>query len=425
MKHKVRYAAAAASLSLLLAACSSSSPDSDASSGAPKPVEPVEITFWHAYNADSQEVALLEDTLIPEFEDAHPGITVKQVAVPYDDLHQKLVTAVAGGELPDVVRSDIIWVPELANLGVLEPLDTLMDDFGDISAAVYPGPLDTAKWDGHYYGLPLATNTRVYLSNPDTYTKAGIAVPTTQQDLVTVAPAIKKAGSYAFADNDLSGWNVLPWIWSAGGDLLDPTLSTADGYANSPESIAAIELLYNLYKDGYIPPIITQGGADGTEDGLGSGEYASPLNGPWDFPIIAGSYPDLQLGSSQALSGAGGSISVVGGEDLVVTASSQKKDAAAEWVRFLLSEDAQRQLAGVGQMSVLKSLGDEMVTIQPYYAEFVTQLETARPRPATPAWNEIDQAMKSRLQEAFLGDGDITAAMNDVATSIDAILAKY
>jgi len=76
-------------------------------------------------------------------------------------------------------------------------------------------------------------------------------------------------------------------------------------------------------------------------------------------------------------------------------------------------------------MSVLKSLGDEMVTIQPYYAEFVTQLETARPRPATPAWNEIDQAMKSRLQEAFLGDGDITAAMNDVATSIDAILAKY
>ncbi|MCR6711407.1 MAG: extracellular solute-binding protein [Demequina sp.] len=334
MKHKIWGVAALAAATLLVTACSST-PDESGSSSAPS--TPVEITFWHAYNADSQEVALLEDTLIPEFEAAHKDIKVKQVAVPYDDLHQKLVTAVAGGELPDVVRSDIIWVPELANLGVLEPLDTLMDDFGSIKDAVYPGPLDTGKWDGHYYGAPLATNTRVYLSNPDTYAKAGVEVPTTQQELVAVAPAIKKAGAYAFADNDLSGWNVLPWIWSAGGDLMDADLTTAQGYANSAASVSGVELLYNLYKDGYIPPIITQGGQDGTEDGLGSGEFASTLNGPWDFPIIAGSYPDLQLGSSQALSGAGGSISVVGGEDLVITAASEKKDAAAEWVRFLLS----------------------------------------------------------------------------------------
>src|ERR1700704_3155990 len=92
------------------------------------------ITFWHAYSSDGPEVKRLEKVLIPAFEKLHPDIVVKDVAIPYDTLHQKLVTAVAGGQLPDLVRSDIIWVPELANLGVLEPLDQTLPDFKSISS---------------------------------------------------------------------------------------------------------------------------------------------------------------------------------------------------------------------------------------------------------------------------------------------------
>src|ERR1044072_3197507 len=78
------------------------------------------ITFWDAYSSDGPEVKRLEKVLIPQFEKQHPGIVVKDVTIPYDSLHQKLITAVAGSQLPDLVRSDIIWVPELANLGVLQ-----------------------------------------------------------------------------------------------------------------------------------------------------------------------------------------------------------------------------------------------------------------------------------------------------------------
>lgn len=405
---------AAAALVATTSACSSPSGSDDAT-----------ITFWHAFNADSQEVAVLTDTLIPAFEKANPGITIDAVSVPYDDLHQKLVTAVAGDQLPDVVRADIIWVPELADLGVLEPLDTLMPDFDDIAAAVYPGPLATAEYDGHHYGLPLSTNTRVYLSNPDVYAAAGVAIPETQEDLQSIAPALAAHGVAAFADNDLSGWNVLPWIWSAGGDLTDPDVTTASGYINSAESVAGVTLLYDLYTSGAIPSIIVQGGQDGTEDGLATGSYASIMNGPWAYPIIAGSYPDFQIEPSLVPSGPGGSVSVVGGEDVVITSSSKHKDAAAKWVSYLLSPEAQRALAEVGQMSVLADLGPEMVDIQPYYATFVDQLATAKPRTPTPGWPQIDAALKSRLQEAFVGDGDIQAALDDLAVQIDDILAQY
>lgn len=407
-------AVAVALVAPLLAACSTSGGDQGGTT----------VTFWHAFNADSQEVAVLEDTLIPQFEEQHPDITVEQVSVPYDELHQKLVTAVAGGTLPDVVRTDIIWVPELADLGVIEPLDTLMADFDQIAAGVYPGALATAEWDGHHYGLPLSTNTRVYLSNPETYAAAGVDVPATQDEVAEVAAAFAAQGVSAFADNDLSGWNILPWIWSAGGDLLDPTLTTAEGYVNGPESLSAIKLLYELYANGGIPSIIVKGGQDGAEDGLAGGLYASVMNGPWAFPIIAGSFPDVELEASPVPSGAGGSVSVVGGEDLVISAASKNKDAAAAWVAYLLSPDAQRALAAVGQMSVLAELGPEMVEIQPYYAQFVEQLATARPRPPTPAWTEIDQAMKSRLQAAFIDGEDLQVALDDVAAQIDEILAR-
>src|SRR3954463_13883311 len=146
------------------------------------------ITFWDAYSSDGPEVQKLEKVIIPAFEKSHPGIVVKDVAIPYDSLHQKLVTAVAGGQLPDLVRSDIIWVPELANLGVLAPLDQELSDFKSLSAKVFPGPLATNFWKGHYYGLPLDTNTLIWVTNPKTLSSLGFnSPPKTFAQLQTMA----------------------------------------------------------------------------------------------------------------------------------------------------------------------------------------------------------------------------------------------
>ncbi|MDR1213507.1 MAG: extracellular solute-binding protein [Propionibacteriaceae bacterium] len=405
-----------------LAACSGGEPNTDPSGSN---ASEVTITYWHGYSVDSSEVATLVDQVIPAFEAAHPGVKVEQVAVPYDDLHQKLVTGVAGGVLPDVVRSDIIWVPELADLGVLEPLDVAMSDFSALAARVYPGPLETNAWDGHYYGLPLDTNTLVQFYNPAVYQAAGVNVPTTTAELVASAAALKDHGVYAFGEQDLGGWNVLPWIWSFGGDITNAAVTQASGAIDSPASVAAIQWLYDLYKAGDVPTIITQSGAVQTNDGFAAGEYGMILGGPWMYPIFQGSYPDFAFESALVPAGPGGSVSVVGGEDIVVTASSPHKAAALDFVRYLLSEEAQRAFAEVGQFSVLQSLGPDMTSIQPYYSAFVDQLAQAKPRPPTPAWPAMDAALKAALQEVFLGDGDIPAALSALAVELDALLAQY
>jgi ABC-type glycerol-3-phosphate transport system substrate-binding protein len=381
------------------------------------------ITFWHAYSADSKEVKALRETVIPGFKAKHPGVEVVDVAVPYDQLHQKLITAAAGGDLPDVVRSDIGWVPELAKLGVLEQLDKAMPDYKTIADRVFPGTLAPNKYKDGYYGLPLDTNTRVQMFNADTLAKAGVTeAPKTFDDLKALGDKLSGKNVMAFADNGLSGWNVLPWIWSAGGDITDPGYTKATGYLNSSQSLAGVQLLYDLYKKNELSKGVLGGtGSTPTDQGLAKGQYATILDGPWMFPIFASSFPDFKLQTAPVPAGPGGSISVVGGEDAVVMKTSKNKPLALEFARYLLSDEAQLAMAKVGQMSVLKDL--DVVSVDKNYAPFVEQLKTAKPRPVVPAWPKIDDLLQKKLQAAFRGETTLQQALDSAAAEIDKLLA--
>jgi multiple sugar transport system substrate-binding protein len=382
------------------------------------------ITFWDAYSSDGPEVKRLEKVVIPYFEQTHPGIVVKDVTIPYDSLHQKLITAVAGGQLPDLVRTDIIWVPELANLGVLEPLDQSMPDFKKYSSAVYSGPLATNYWKGHYYGLPLDTNTRTFNYSPTALKQAGLSSPPkTFAELKQDAAIAKQHGLYLYAEGGTGGWNLLPWIWSAGGSLTNSTYTKATGYLNSAKSVAGIQMLVDMYKAGEMPNIIVNSnGGLGTYDGISQGKYVATLDGPWMFAIFGAAYKNTQIAGTTIPAGPGGSVSVVGGEDINLMRTSKNKDAAKEFMKFMVSPWAQNQMARAGQMPVNKSLTAKLVKIHPYYAVYLKQIATARPRTPSPKWPQIDQVLQTELAKAFNGSESVQQATTSAASQIDALL---
>jgi multiple sugar transport system substrate-binding protein len=399
------------------------SSDSDDASGDDDAQATGTVTYWHAYSEDSPEVQTLRDVIIPRFEEDHPGITIEQVPIPYDELRQKLITATAGDALPCLVRSDIIWVPELAELGVLVPLDEQMSDFDDIASRTFEGPVATTAWDGHHYGLPLNTNTRVLMYDAAVLADAGFdAPPATFDELEALADALEGSDRFAFADNGTSGWNLFPWIWSAGGSITDDAITQATGHLDSADSVAAVEMLVSLHDRGQIPDIMVgdQGGI-ATSDGLAQGTYATILDGPWMFPIFAGQYPDFELSTAPVPEGPGGSISVVGGEDLVLTTACDAPDAAMEVMRFLLGEWSQTEMAKVGQMSVLEDL--DVTELQDYYGVFVDQLATARARTPHPQYPRIEEVLSTEVQRAFAGEVSVKDALTSAAQQIDELLA--
>src|SRR5258708_8479167 len=186
-------------LMLLAAACSQASKSQN-----------VTGTLWHGYNPD--ETKVFNDKVVTAFQQAHPNITIQAQAVPYDAFHKKLLTAIAGGQAPDLIRADLTWVPEFADLGALVPLDSSMSDFSTLSGKVFPGPLSTNQFKGHYYGLPLDTNTRVLLWNKSMYQAAGISGPpnTVHEFTAPVAKLSKCQDKFGHSGGGTATRNFLP-----------------------------------------------------------------------------------------------------------------------------------------------------------------------------------------------------------------------
>lgn len=205
--------------------------------------EPVTIHYWHTMS-DAESAQL--DNVIVAFEAANPGIKVEASRYAYNDFKAALLTAITGGDAPDTVRMDIVWVPEFASQGALMQLDGTLPDFDTIAASVFPGPLETNKWNGHYYGLPQDTNTQVLVYSKTAFEAAGItAAPTTMDEFAADACKLSDSakGTYGYAEGGTYFWAPAPIFYAMGGKVVDENIATATGYINGPESVAAFTML--------------------------------------------------------------------------------------------------------------------------------------------------------------------------------------
>lgn len=391
----------------------------------------VTIKFWHTYNETSPENQMLAETLIPAFEAANPGIKVESVPYPYDQFRQTLLTALAGGEGPDLARLDIIWSPEFAKEGVLAPLSDVLPDFQTYADAVFPGPLSTNLYDGKYWGLPLDTNTRVWLYNSSIYKQAGIAAPpATIDDLRAECDKVKALGEdmFVFSDGGTYGWAALPWIWSFGGDIVSPDMKTADGFLNGEKTIAAYEFLQEMISSGCFSDGMTGSGFD-SGAGYFTNKVASILDGPWMFPIAQAQYPDFKIQTALMPAGEGGSISVVGGENIVLfantSADTARQEAAIKFLEFTQSDEYQLKMSETGQLTVKPALLENDYFVEhPYFGVFLEQLKTARARLPNPNWNSIESILTDAGQLILRGEMPAKEALDAAVAEIDPLLAK-
>lgn len=427
-------------LATLLAACSpaaapTSAPATDApveeATEAPvaepteapvEEAEPVTLQYWHTHS--DPETAQL-DKVIAAFEAENPDITVEPTRYAYSDFKTALLTAISSGEVPDVARLDIAWVSEFADQGALVQLDGNMPGFEEIIADTFPGPLSTNFWKGHYYGLPLDTNTQVLLWNKSVFEEAGIsAPPATMEEFADIACTVNRTASedrYGYAQGGTYFWAPAPIFYAMGGKVTDEEITTATGYVNSPESVAAFTMLKELYDQSCMSPNLLGGGI-ATDAGHAEGTYAMIIDGPWMVDIYKNNYPDFEVNFAPIPTGPDGmTSSVVGGEDVVIMEGTANQEAAMKWAAYLLSPEAQKMMAEVGQMPTLVSLvGDP--AMPSYFNVFQEQLKTAQARVPHPRWSDMDNAINNAYQRILNGDQTPQEALDQAAEEIDALL---
>lgn len=386
--------------------------------------ETVTINFWHHYSAQSAENETLMNVLIPAFEAENPGIKVNAVSHEWAELHDKVLVSANSNALPDVARCDIAWLPEFQKMGILVALDEEMADFTDVSGQLLDSAMSTAMIGGHYYALALNTNSKIVFYNTAMLEAADVKVPTTMDEWVE---AIKKLsgenanGQQVWGWNEpaLAGWNICPFIWSFGGSLTNEDQTAATGYINSPATVKAIETFAELVKAGGITGF--NAGDIPMTDGFGTGRYAMMLEGPWKSAELAGAYPDVAYGTAPIPAGEGGSISVLGGEDIAMF-NSANKEAAWKFMQFMTSEYAETEMAKCGQIPVNKAALESETVKAADYAPFIEAIQTAKARPTVAAWSEMDNDLQVAMNAVVTGEKTAQEAMDELAAAWDLLL---
>ena len=120
-----------------------------------------------------------------DFEAAHPGTKVDIQFVPWAQAHDKFVTAIAGGKVPDVAEMGTTWTPEFADQGGLAEQPKIAK--GDYVSSL----VDAATLDGKVYGKPWYAGARALIYRKDMLEKAGVQPPKTWDEMTAAAKAIK------------------------------------------------------------------------------------------------------------------------------------------------------------------------------------------------------------------------------------------
>lgn len=347
--------------------------------------------------------------ILRTYEQLHPGIVIRDEILPAstDQQHQFYAINLEGRQPGfDVLAADVIWVQEFAQAGWLQPLDDLAT--GAASEAWFPSALKAATLDGRLYALPWYMDAGVLYYRQDLLARYGFTAPHTWAELIEMAQVIMN-GEH---DPQLAGFiwqgkqyegvmcSALEFLWSHGGDLT----------MNQPDSTErGLAFMRRLMTDKVSPPIVATADEEVTRHLFGAGRAVFMRNWPYAWSLFqrADSPMRGKVGMTELPSAKGGeSTSVLGGWMLAVPQGAEHPKEAAELIRFLAGEDAQRRMAqDIGYKPALRSLyhDTELLRRDPELAQLYPIFLAARPRPVTPYYLMLSQAWQPEISAVVVG----------------------
>ncbi|MFB8353472.1 MULTISPECIES: extracellular solute-binding protein [Streptomyces] len=300
------------------------------------------VTWWDTSTVGSEDKVFKK--LAEDFEAKHKGVDVKYVNVPFGEAQNKFKNAAQSGSgAPDVIRSEVAWTPEFADLGYLAPLDgtAALKDEKDF----VPQAAASTKYDGKTYAVPQVIDSLGIFYNKKLFKDAGVEVPKTIDELKTVSKTIKdktgKTGMYLRGDD--AYW-FLSFLYGEGGDLVDAKGKTVT--VDSPAGVKAMEVVKDLVDSGAAKTDATDGW-ENMQAAFKGGDVAMMINGPW---AIADTYAGPQfkdkanLGVAPVPAGSAGQGAPQGGHNLGVYAGSKNLDASYAFVEYMSSAESQAKI---------------------------------------------------------------------------------
>ncbi|MEB3159636.1 MAG: ABC transporter substrate-binding protein [Synechococcus sp.] len=379
---------------------------------------------WHSDQVTILMPAPFADAskgLVEQFNAEHRGkvhLQVMRGPLETEAISDLAISSLLLGDAPfDALLMDLTWLPKYAAAGWLEPLSPWFSN-NDLEALA-PGAREGNAYDGTLYRWPFVASMGLLYWRTDLMDHP----PQTPQELEAISQKLqgerKVPWGYVWEGRQYEGLSCvfLEVIDGFGGFWLHPSNGVV-GLDQSP-GVQAATWLRHLITDGISPQAVTNFAEPEALQSFKVGDAAFMRNWPY-------AWAELQKDDSAVKGNVGVttmvakdpslSTATLGSWGLALLKGSAHPDAAAEAIRFLTSEAAQKQLFLThGYTPTLEALfhDPELVTINPILPDLAEALNHTKSRPETPLYAQLSDVLQRDLSAVLTGEIDAAQGMEN------------
>lgn len=404
---------------------------SEQPAAATKVTGPVTITLWHSLMGSK---AAARKQIIANFEQKYPNITVKDLGFfDIDKNNQKMLTAMAAGDPPDLGSNHYYFVPQYASQGALQPLGPYFKASGiNAKQRFLASTLSLNDYQGKIYGVPLFTTTRVILYNTDLFQQAGLNPnnpPKTWQELAQDAVKLTKTSngnmevSGFWAPNGTDTEMIMNFfvqlLWQQGGHIFNADRTKVE-FA-SPQGVAALQFYADLFRKYKVNQIGFGAGTEGTQAPFYRNKAAMIMAGSYDLVTLK-QMPSIHFKVALLPAPQGGkSVSLIDSFSLFMPKQAKHKAAAWDFIKYATSETAQVNFSKTSQRlpATAEAVKDPYFTQNPILQVFAHAIATGKAIPIVPQWAHIQTILAAEIQKVLAGQESAKAALDNVDSTVN------
>lgn len=420
----------------VLAGCTTAGSERSASEPSPStvsnPATPVTITLG-VYGPE--EALAAYESLAEAFSDDHPNVTVKLAG--YDDAEQVMETVV-GGSAPDVFLIDHDHLPRLVDEELVQPVDGLLEerqvDFGD---GYQRGGLTAFAADAALQCMPHDVSPVVVYYNQDLIDLEQLgteeeeppsAIDGWTWEMFTEAARQAARGPADGVHIDPSLTSLAPFIWSAGGEIVDDPQSPTTLTLSDGDTRAALEQVLALVRDPEITPTAEKLERQDAVTRFTRGKLGMILGTRELTPLLRAD-EDLRF-DVMPLPSLGRFRTVADMTGYCISADTEHLEVAGDFLAFAVSREGASITARSGyivpsNLEVANSAAFAQQSRQPESSFLFNEgVRRAQSLPFVASWPELSEQVEPTLGRMFYAPViDLDAMLEEIDTMSTEVLA--
>jgi len=376
-------------------------------------------------SSPTEEKALQE--AVDKFNEMHKG-EIKIVYEPIPgDYRVKLTAMLSAGTAPDIFYLDVNWAEEFFSKGIIQPLDLYIKKHGLDLEDFYPSLLNAFKYKGRIYGIAKDFSTLALFYNKKMFDEAGLKYPDATWTWDDLLEAAKKLTRDLDGDGKIDVWGlalypnafnrVIPFIFQAGGKIVNEDLSTSLG---EPEAIEGIKFyfdLHNKYKVAVSPQDV---GAGWLGDAFGKEKVAMVMSGPWMLGFLRDNFPNVDYGVAE-LPKYKERATMIYTVCYAIPKTCKHKDEAFIALKYLVSEGMKIFTERLGVLPSRKSLAEKELNDPikgAFYKGVAYGIPWKVPTPSGISSKLIDE-INTRFLKIWNGEMSVEDAVKEIVQHYD------